>query len=239
MLSISQDIYKKYTSTFFLSSKANLQLPILPVVPSAQFSSIISIRRTRMLHKETLLNSFRSYCTPMKLQSGDPLETEDAIVQRRGTFFGRCTLQEATTGRENRLEVWCIHAYCVSILGIHTSSLFNWDLHERVPYAASSRAPKASPGDHVDVALALQKDSRSMALNRENLMSSFFLRAKGGVLLPRNMAEVGYIQTFDEFWAGGRSQLGGDPWVVYGRVVCSINSAKLDRAILKIRIALI
>lgn len=24
----------------------------------------------------------------MKLRSGDPLETEDAIVQRRGTFFG-------------------------------------------------------------------------------------------------------------------------------------------------------
>lgn len=135
----------------------------------------------------------------MKLPSGDPLETEDAIVQRRSTFFGRCTLQEATTGRENRLEVWYIHAYCVSILGIHTSSLFNWDLRGRVPYAASSRAPKASPGDHVDVALALQKDSRSMALNRENLMSSFFLRAKGGVLLPHNIAEVGYIQTFDEF----------------------------------------
>lgn len=225
-------MYKKYISTFF----SILPKPISNFQSSRSFhlhnsQALFPFFELECCIKETLLNSFRSYCTPMKLRSGDPLETEDAIVQRRGTFFGRCTLQEATTGRENRLEVWYMHACSVSILEVHTSSLFNWDLRGRVPYAASSRAPKASPGDHVDVALALEKDSRSMALNRENLMSSFFLRAKGGVLLPRNMAEVGYIQTFDEFWAGGRrSQLGGDPWVVYGRVVCSINSAKLDRA---------
>lgn len=193
-------MYKKYISTFF----SILPKPISNFQSSRSFhlhnsQALFPSFELECCIKETLLNSFRSYCTPMKLRSGDPLETEDAIVQRRGTFFGRCTLQEATTGRENRLEVWYMHACSVSILEVHTSSLFNWDLRGRVPYAASSRAPKASPGDHVDVALALEKDSRSMALNRENLMSSFFLRAKGGVLLPRNMAEVGYIQTFDEF----------------------------------------
>lgn len=193
-------MYKKYISTFF----SILPKPISNFQSSRSFhlhnsQALFPFFELECCIKETLLNSFRSYCTPMKLRSGDPLETEDAIVQRRGTFFGRCTLQEATTGRENRLEVWYMHACSVSILEVHTSSLFNWDLRGRVPYAASSRAPKASPGDHVDVALALEKDSRSMALNRENLMSSFFLRAKGGVLLPRNMAEVGYIQTFDEF----------------------------------------
>lgn len=193
-------MYKKYISTFF----SILPKPISNFQSSRSFhlhnsQALFPSFELECCIKETLLNSFRSYCTPMKLRSGDPLETEDAIVQRRGTFFGRCTLQEATTGRENRLEVWYMHACSVSILEVHTSSLFNWDLRGRVPYAASSRAPKASPGDHVDVALALEKDSRSMALNHENLMSSFFLRAKGGVLLPRNMAEVGYIQTFDEF----------------------------------------
>lgn len=193
-------MYKKYISTFF----SILPKPISNFQSSRSFhlhnsQALFPSFELECCIKETLLNSFRSYCTPMKLRSGDPLETEDAIVQRRGTFFGRCTLQEATTGRENRLEVWYMHACSVSILEVHTSSLFNWDLRGRVPYAASSRAPKASPGDHVDVALALEKDSRSMALNRENLMSSFFLRAKEGVLLPRNMAEVGYIQTFDEF----------------------------------------
>lgn len=198
-----------------------------PILPSAQFSSIISIRRTRMLHKETLLNSFRSYCAlPWSFEVETPSKRKTPLCNGAVHFSASCTLQEATTGRENRLEVWCIHAYRVSILGVHTSSLFNWDLRGRVPYAASSRAPKASPGDHVDVALALEKDSRSMALNRENLMSSFFLRAKGGVLLPRNMAEVGYIQTFDEFWAGGRSQLGGDPWVVYGRLLYKLDEVR-------------
>lgn len=49
-----------------------------------------------------------------------------------------------------------VHAR-VSILGVHTSSLFNWDLRGRVPYAASSRAPKASPGDHVDVGTSSRK----------------------------------------------------------------------------------
>lgn len=55
----------------------------------------------------------------------------------------------------------------------------------------------------VIVDLVLQKNSRSMALNRENLMSSFFMEAKRGILLLHNMTEVGYpgsVQTFVEFW---------------------------------------
>lgn len=78
----------------------------------------------------------------------------------------------------------------------------------RVPYAARPLwGPPRPPLGHsrrvVIVDLVLQKNLRSMALNRENLMSSFFMGAKRDILLLHNMTEVGYpgsVQTFVEFW---------------------------------------
>lgn len=209
-------MYKKYISTFF----SILPKPISNFQSSGSFhlhnsQALFPSFELECCIKETLLNSFRSYCTPMKLRSGDPLETEDAIVQRRGTFFGRCTLQEATTGRENRLEVWYMHAYSVSILGVHTSSLFNWDLRGRVPYAASSRAPKASPGDHVDVGTSSRKGLAFDGTEPWKFNVQFLLEGKGGCTVTAQHGgswiypDVRWVLSWRKKKPAGRGSVGG------------------------------